>query len=179
MLFSHPCTTTFANAQLNVRAGSSSVEQVSVFKYLSLMPDNHLTFASNCDTICKRVDQWTGLKWRIRNIIPESLVLRLYKSLIPHFQYCSHLYDGCNLSVQCHLHVSQNNALRAVLQAPARYPTEAIHTKTNVQWLDVESARCQLSDHAVQPYSQYTSGRFTFNLLPSYQNQIWGNKLPS
>ena len=80
--------------------------------------------------------------WRIRNFIPESLALHLYKSLIhPHFLYCAHLYDGCSLTNQRRLQVSQNNALRAVLHAPPRCSTEQLHTKCNVEYLDIGRAK--------------------------------------
>ena len=127
---------------LNIVTDHTQIEQVSNFKHLGLTVDSHLTFTEHCNTICKRVDQWTGLLWRIRNFIPESLALHLYKSLIhPHFLYCAHWCDGCNLGNQRHLQVSQNNALHAVLQAPPRSSTEQLHLKCNIPWLDIERAK--------------------------------------
>ena len=142
MFFCHPRNTYLANVELTITTGRATIEQVSSFKYLGLIVDNHLSFTEHCNNICKRVDQRTGLLWRIRSFIPESLALHLYNSLLhPHFLYCAHLYDGCNLTNQRRLQVSQNNALRAVLQAPPRCSTEQLHTKCKVDWLDVGRAK--------------------------------------
>ncbi len=142
MLFSHPRNPLFAEASLSLHIDNTVIEQVPTFKYLGLHLDNNLTFGEHINTICKRVDQRSGLLWRVRNFIPESFALHLYKSLIhPHFSYCSHLYDGCNLTNQRRLQISQNNALRAVLKAPAQHSTELLHSKTGVEWLDIERAK--------------------------------------
>ncbi len=142
MLFSHPRNPLFTNQQLSVTINESIVEHVSSFKYLGIHLDNHLSFNEHVDVICKRVDQRNGLLWRVRRYIPESLALHLYKSLIhPHFLYCAHLYDGCNLTNQRKLQVRQNNALRAVTMAPPRHPTELLHRETGIDWLDVERAK--------------------------------------
>ena len=55
VLFSHPRNSTFSNCNLNVMADNTLIEQVSVFKYLGLMLDQHLSFMDHCDMICESI----------------------------------------------------------------------------------------------------------------------------
>ena len=137
MLFSHP-RSNHRNELLKVNLNNRELENVTRFKYLGVLLDNHLNFQDHIKAVKGKVDMKTGLLWRIRTFISQDLALQLYKSLIaPHFAYCCHIYDGCSITSQRQLQVSQNNALRAVLRADNRSPTERLHESLNIEWLDV------------------------------------------
>ena len=112
------------------------------FKYLGVTLDCHLTFTQHIRNICSKVSQHTGLLWRIRSLISQPLAKQLYVSLIePYFLYLDYVYDGCNKTLSDKLQKSQNNSLQAVLWADPRYLTAALHTETNIDWLDNMRAR--------------------------------------
>ena len=104
-----------------------------------------MNFQEHVRNLNGKVNQRTGPMWRIRSFISQDLAVQLYKSLIaPHFNYYSHIYDGCSLTVQRELQVSPNNALRAVMQVDSRYPIERLHENLNIELLDesLQKATC-------------------------------------
>ncbi len=62
----------------------------------------------------------------------------MYTSLIePHFLYLDYIYDGCSKGSAQKLQTSQNNALRAVLKTDSKHSTQALHTDTQTEWLEI------------------------------------------
>ncbi len=128
--------------ELLLMLNNREVSQVTNFKYLGVTIDQHLDFKCHINKICGKVSQRIGLLWRIRGCISQDLARDLDISLIdPHFQYCSHIYDGCPLGSKRQLQISQNKALRAVLKVGNRFSSEELHTRTKIDWLGVSRAK--------------------------------------
>ncbi len=126
------------DTQLNVTIDGEVLETVTSFKYLGMELDNHLSFSNHVDRVCGKVSQRTGLLWRVRPFISQNLAKQLYTSLIePHFIYLDYIYDGCSKGASNKLQICQNNALRAVMRTDSRHSTQALHTDTNTEWLDI------------------------------------------
>ena len=118
------------------------VVQVGTFKYLSLIIDQHLNFESQMNKLIGKVKQRTGLLRRVRNCISKSLAKQLYISLIdPHSSHCTYIYDACTLDSKRKLQVSQNKAITGVLAVGNRYPTDKLHTESEIKWLGVTRAK--------------------------------------
>ena len=127
---------------LNLKHGNTSIEEVNIFKYLGVYLDPLLTFECHAKKIIGKVNQRTGLMWRVRNCITKDLAIDLYKSLIdPLFVYCCHLYDACSVTTARQLQTCQNKALRAVLSKGNRYSTELLHTESGIEWLGIQCAK--------------------------------------
>ncbi len=129
---------------LNVEQPHSDeyIVQTDEYKYLGIWLDPHLSFKSHVTKTCAKVKSRTGLLWRMRNVISQSLALDLYKSLIePHFTYGDTIYDGCSTTLKHKLQTSQNLALRAVMNVDPFYPSMALHEKLHCDWLDIQRAR--------------------------------------
>ena len=81
---------------LCIPLGGEQLVQVSQFKYLGMELDAHLNFNAHVDKVCGKVNQRTGLLWRVRPFIFLNLAKQLYTSLVePLFLYLDHIYDGC------------------------------------------------------------------------------------
>ena len=121
-----------------------AIEHVSVYKYLGLWLDPHLTFEHHMNSICRKVKSRTYILRQMRSYISENLALDLYQSLIaPHFLYADTIYDGGNKAAKHNLQVAQNNALRVVKNVDQRYSATALHSQLNVDWLDISrQKRC-------------------------------------
>ena len=99
----------------------------------------HLNFNSHIDKVCGKVNQRTGLSWRVCPFISLNLAKQLYTSLVePHFLYLDYIYDGCGKVAKDKLQICQNNALRAILKTDCRHSMASLHTETGVEWLDVQ-----------------------------------------
>ena len=123
---------------LCITIGGEQLEQVAQFKYLGMELHVHLNFNAHVNRVIGRVNQRTGLLWRVRPFISMNLAKQLYTSLVePHFLYLDYIYDGCGKVAKEKLQVCQNNALRAVLKTDCRHSTTSLHNDTNAEWLDV------------------------------------------
>ena len=92
--------------------------------------------------ILGKINQRTGLMWRITSCISMELAVDLYKSLIdPIFIYCSQLYDACTITSSRQLQICQNKARRAVLRVGNRYSTEKLHVESGMEWLGIQQAK--------------------------------------
>ena len=134
----------FKDERLQVRQPHSDeyVTQTDEYKYLGLWLDPHLSFESHISKTCAKIKSRTGLLWRMRNVISQSLALDLYKSLIElHFTYGDTVYDGCNTMMKHKLQTTQNSALHAVMNVDPFYPSTTLHEKLQCDWLDVQRAR--------------------------------------
>ena len=123
----------FRNDACELHLNNEIIESVDSFKYLGVEIERHLGFNLHTSAICKRVNQRTGLMWRVRPFISKSLAQYLYTSLIhPHFSYCDYIYDACNTTQARKLQVAQNNALRAVLNVDLRFSATKLHADTGI-----------------------------------------------
>ncbi len=132
------------NEQLNIKQPTSdeTVSQADEYKYLGIWLDPNLNFKIHVNKTCAKVRSSTGVLWRLRHVISQSLAMDLYRSLIePHFTYGDTVYDGCGVGSKHKLHVHQNQALRAVLNVNQYYSSTALHSGLNCEWLDVQRAR--------------------------------------
>ncbi len=130
------------NGTLNVPTNASDgrvLKQVACTKYLGVELDEHMSFVDHIDKLCRKIKSRTGILWRMRHFINESLAKDLYQSLIhPHFNYADVIYDACNHQSKTKLQVHQNSALRAVKNVEPRFPSDRLHEQTGMEWLDVE-----------------------------------------
>ncbi len=130
------------NTELLIMHEQEEVIQVKEFKYLGMMVDEYLDFTPHVNRVCSKVNQRTGLLWRVRNCIGKELAIDLYTSLIdPHFQYCAFLYDSCQLAQKRKLQICQNKALRAVLKVGNRFSSTALHADSGINWLGTSRAK--------------------------------------
>ena len=72
-------------------------------------------FTSHISELCTKATQKAGVLIRLRNLIPCSANLSLYKSsILPHLTYCHLVWHFCNASDRRKLERIQKRALRAV-----------------------------------------------------------------
>ena len=141
MLICNPCSYR-GGTELLIMLDDTEINQVEYFKYLGVYVDDCLNFEKHTEKLIDKISQRTGLLWGTRRCINKELAKYLYQSLIePHYIYCQFIYDACSINMKRKLQVSQNKALRAVLNVPNDYPSEALHTETNIEWLGVMRAK--------------------------------------
>ena len=85
-------------------------------KILGVTIDNKLTFSQRISAICKKTRCKVGLLFRLRNLIPWSAKLQLYKSnILPHLTYYDIVWNFCKSSDKKKMEKIQERALRAVI----------------------------------------------------------------
>ncbi len=114
-------TKTASCTPFNIKINGTTIEQVSVMKYLGMMLDQNQNQKS-------------------RNFLDHKTSITLYKSLVLlHFDYCDIVYDCTSLGNLQKLQKLQNSACRTMLLADNRTPIAEMHD--NLQLLTLKQRR--------------------------------------
>ena len=77
------------DSTINLSVGGEQIEQSRSIKILGVNIDEKLNFNIHISAVCKRVSRQVGILNRLKNLIPSSAKLQLYKSaIILHLTYC-------------------------------------------------------------------------------------------
>ena len=104
-----------------------TLERVYVFKYLGVILDPSLTWNNHIDYIAKKISSRLGLLRKARNISPKQACVILYNAMIlPLFDYCCVIWDGCGKTNQQYLEKLQRRAAR-IIEGHRVNQTDLIH----------------------------------------------------
>ena len=59
-----------------------NLEWVKEIKYLGLIIDNRLSFASHVDSLCSRLSKLQGISYSLSTFVPRDILLNIYYSLV-------------------------------------------------------------------------------------------------
>ena len=94
------------------------VKSSDYLKILGVTINNKLAFSEHISDICKKTSCKVGVLLRLRNLIPWSAKLQLYKSnILPHLTYCDIVWHFCKSSDKKKVERIQERALRAVFKS--------------------------------------------------------------
>ena len=103
---------------LTMEFDGHEVKSSDYLKILGVAIDNKLAFSEHISDICKKTSCKVGVLLRLRNLIPWSAKLQLYKSnILPHLTYCDIVWHFCKSSDKKKVERIQERALRAVFKS--------------------------------------------------------------
>ena len=103
------------NEMESIIVDDHGVKPTCSLELLGVIIDNKLRFDQHIHTVCKKSSQRVGALMRLRNLIPTSTKMTLFKAVIlPHLTYCHHVWHFCRESDNRKLERIQERALRAV-----------------------------------------------------------------
>jgi hypothetical protein len=77
-----------ATVNPNIILDNTPVEIVDHFNFLGIVIDKHMNFKAHVDKICIKISRAIGVMNKLKNFLPESILLTLYNSLVlPHLNY--------------------------------------------------------------------------------------------
>lgn len=110
------------------------IDRVDHFKYLGIIFDSTMTWSNHIDYLCSNVSKRCGIIRRVKYLLPNHILKRLADSLVlPHFDYCSHVWSNCSLTLSSKLQVHQNNLARIILSADIKTSIDSMMNSLN--WL--------------------------------------------
>jgi len=68
-------------------------ETVDHTKSLGLTIDAQLSWGKHVEEICKKISSAISALKRVRPFISKETAIQIYNALIPHFYYCSPVWD--------------------------------------------------------------------------------------
>ena len=105
--------------EINISIDDRTIKTVDHTKSLGLAIDAQLSWSKHVDEISKKVSSAIGALKRVRPFIPTDVAVQIYNALIlPHFDYCSPVWDGMSDCLSDKLHKLQNRAARVITQSP-------------------------------------------------------------
>ena len=103
---------------LTMEFDGHEVKSSDYLKILGATNDSKLTFSEHIREICKKTSCNVGVLLRLRNLIPRSAKLQLYKSnILPHLTYCDVVWHFCKSSDKKKTERIQERALRTVFKS--------------------------------------------------------------
>ena len=80
--------------EVDIQIDDEMIRKVDHTKALGLTIDDRLSWSNHVHEICKKVSSAIGALKRIRHFISVNTALQIYNALIlPHFDYCSPVWD--------------------------------------------------------------------------------------
>ena len=105
--------------EINISIDDRTIKRVDHTKSLGRTIDAQLSWSKHVDEIGKKVSSAIGALKRVRPFIPTDVAVQIYNALIlPHFDYCSPVWDGMSGCLSDKLQKLQNRAARVITQSP-------------------------------------------------------------
>ena len=105
--------------EIDISIDDRTIKRVDHTKSLGLTIDAQLSWSKHVDEICKKASSAIGALKRVRPSIPTDVAVQIYNVLIlPHFDYCSPVWDCMSGYLSDKLQKLQNRAARVITQSP-------------------------------------------------------------
>ena len=127
--------------EIDISIDDRTIKRVDHTKSLGLTIDAQLSWSKHIDEISKKVSSAIGALKRVRPFIPTDVAVQICNALIlPHFDYCSPVWDGLSGCLSDKLQKLQNRATRVITQSP--FDTSSNLLLTMLKWEKL-SLRCK------------------------------------
>jgi hypothetical protein len=110
---------------ISVVYNGTILEHVQTFKYLGVTLDPTLSWNCHVNNIISKTSKKIGVIRRIKHLLPQSSLSMLGSALVlPHFDYCSSVWNNCSKFNLASLQIQQNKLARIVLGADLYTPID-------------------------------------------------------
>ena len=117
-----------------IELGEAEIKRVDKSKTLGVTIDEHLTRKSQVDSIKKKVSKGIAMLRRMKEYVSISTLIKFYNALIlPHFNYCSLVWDECADYLLTKLQKLRNRAARVITGNSYETNSEDILSELNWQ----------------------------------------------
>ena len=107
------------NTDPTITSGEVNIKRVKQTKTLDIIFDEHLSRKNQISNIIAKVTKRIGMLRRMKAFVPKSMLITFYKALIlPHFDYCSLVWDNCSKYLLDKLKKMQNRAAKVITGRP-------------------------------------------------------------
>ena len=118
---------------VEIRIDDQIIKRVVHTKSLGLTIDARLSWGKHVEEICKKVSSAIGALKRVRPFISKETAILIYNTLImPHFDYCSPVWDCLSGYLSDKLQKLQNRAARVITKSP--FDASSNHLLSTLSW---------------------------------------------
>ena len=121
-----------SNQLLNLHINGHKLSKVSSCKYLGMVFDEHLKFDLHVDYVYRKLLKFTGIFYKLRNILPIRALRHLqYAFIHPHVIYGIEIYGNACQAVLDKLYKLNNKLLRILLNKNKHTPVINLYASYN------------------------------------------------
>ena len=118
---------------VEIRIDDQIIKRVDHTKSLGLTIDAQLSWGKHVEEICKKVSSAIGTLKRVQPFISKETAIQIYNALImPHFDYCSPVWDCLSGYLSDKLQKLQNRAARVITKSP--FDASSNHLLSTLSW---------------------------------------------
>jgi hypothetical protein len=126
------------NEKIDIKLNNEKIKQVDKAKSLGVTIDNNLSWGEHVGEISKKLASAIGALKRARPYISQESAIKIYEALIlPHFDYCSTVWDGLSQTLSDKLQKLQNRAARAITRSSYDIGSSVVLDELNWDKLNV------------------------------------------
>src|SRR6218665_2944796 len=127
-----------SNCNISVNIDNQCISRVSSTKFLGVNIDEHLTWNEHINAISKKISKNIGVISRVRHLIPQDVLVRLYYTLLyPYFSYCNITWASTYYTRPTVLETLQKRAIQIICNTSYR-----AHTKPLFKYLNILPFEC-------------------------------------
>jgi exonuclease III len=105
-----------SNWQPNVEIENKQIKQVHECKTLGVTVDQHLSWKSNTENICKKITSGISALRRLKDFVDRQTLLSVYNAIVrPYFDYCCEVWDVFSETQSKRLQKLQNRSARIIM----------------------------------------------------------------
>lgn len=105
--------------EIDINIDNRTIRRADHTKSLGLTIDAQLSWSKHVDEICKKTSSAIGALKRVRPFISKDDAVQIYNALVlPHFDYCSPVWDCMRGYLSDKLQKLQNRAARVITKSP-------------------------------------------------------------
>ena len=130
LIGSRPMIKRISDPQPNILIDNKQIKQVYECKTLGVTVDQHLSWKSNTDNICRKICVGISAIRRIKPYVDKQTLISTYNAIVrPYFDYCCEVWDVFGVTQSKRLQKLQNRAARVILDVSNDVNhTIALHT---------------------------------------------------
>ena len=104
-----------SDSHLSIKIDNKPIKQIHECKSLGVIIDQHLSWNSNTDNICKQITAGISALRRLKDFADKQTLLSVYNALVyPYFKYCCEVWDVFGETQSKRLQKLQNRAARII-----------------------------------------------------------------
>ena len=116
LIGSKPMIKSVSNSQPNIEIENKPIKQVYECKTLGVTVDQHLSWKSNTDNICKKITAGISALRRLKEFTDRQTLISVYNAIVrPYFDYCCEVWDVFGETQSKRLQKLQNRAARIIM----------------------------------------------------------------
>lgn len=128
------------NNDPNIELGEAKIKRVSETKTLGVIVDEQLKWKSHIGTVVTKVSKGIGMIRRMKDFVPQNTLISVYNAIVlPHFDYCSLVWDTCENYLQEKLQKMQNRAARVI--TGKTYEVRSVEILSELNWKSLVERR--------------------------------------